>query len=293
MPTRAPPMIDWLLRVAVAVTFAWSAYAKLRGPSAPLVSGERVPTAVSRRSPQILAAVEALVALLVLVPATRVAGGVAAAILGGLFVVVLGARWSRGESRMRCGCFGSDSERPAWLAVLRAGAVMVAGLLVALSAGTHVSRATAVDASLVVLGLAVVVLAILVLALYRHVGVLERRLGPRTALELADEGPAFGVRAPELDGLRRSGSELVAFGSDSCRLCRELTPGLRALTRDGLNVRGVDESAEPDVFSRYRVPGTPYVVHLYDGVVVAKGLVNTLEQIEELVGVGLERAQHG
>jgi hypothetical protein len=75
-------------------------------------------------------------------------------------------------------------------------------------------------------------------------------------------------------------------------LCRELAPGFRALTREGLLVRGVDEDAEPEAFARYRVPGTPYIVHTVDGVVMAKGLVNTLEQVEDLVGVGLERAQH-
>jgi hypothetical protein len=286
-------LIDWLLRLAVAATFAWAAFAKLRGPSAPVISGAHVPRAISQRSPQILAVAEGAIAVLVIVPATHVAGGVATALLGAIFVGVLVVRWMRGESRMRCGCFGSDAERPAWLAVLRAGLVTVGGVMIAVGAGSHVSHATLVNGALVVLTLAVVALATLVLALYRHVGVLERRLGPRTALEIADEGPSFGVPAPDLEGLRRSGSELVAFGSDSCRLCRELTPGLRALSRDGLSIRGVDETAEPEAFARYRVPGTPYVVHLYDGVVVAKGLVNTLEQIEELVGVGLERSQRG
>ena len=44
-------------------------------------------------------------------------------------------------------------------------------------------------------------LLLLVLALYRQVGVLERRLGPRSALEIAEEGPPFGERIPHIDGV--------------------------------------------------------------------------------------------
>ena len=67
-------------------------------------------------------------------------------------------------------------------------------------------------------------------------------------------------------------------------------PGaLEALGRDGLRVHAVAEDQQPDVFRRYRVPGTPYVAYLEDGVVAAKGLVNTLEQIEELIATGRER----
>lgn len=285
-------MIGWLLRIAVAALFAWSAYAKLRRPAAPLVTDPRIPATLAAAAGPLLGAIEAVVAVLVIAPATRLIGGVATAILGIVFTAVMLRRWARGATRVRCGCFGSDAEQPAWLATLRAGIVAVAGLLIATGAVNGISRTSSVDAVLAILVLAVAVLAVMVLALYRHVGVLERRLGPRSALEIAAEGPAFGVRAPELGGIAGVGSELIAFGSDNCRLCRELAPGLRALARDGLSVRGVDEDAEPDVFARFRVPGTPYVVHIVDGVVVAKGLVNTLEQVEELIGVGLERAQH-
>lgn len=285
-------MIGWALRLVVAAVFAWSALGKLRQRDRPLIAGPAIPAPVSAISAPALAALEAGVAVLVLVPATHVIGGACTALLGGVFTLVLATRWARGGSRLACACFGTPAEHPAWLVTLRAAAIMVAGILIATDAGTGVSHTTAVDLALALLAAAVVVLVVLVLALYRQVGVLERRLGPRAALELADEGPPFGVRAPELAGLMGRGSELIAFGSDHCRLCRELAPGFRALTREGLAVRGVDEDAEPEAFARYRVPGTPYVVHTVDGVVMAKGLVNTLEQVEELVGVGLERALH-
>jgi len=285
-------MIDWTLRLLVAAMFAWSAYGKLRRPGAPLITDPRIPAAAADAAGPAVAVTEAIVAALVVIPATHVIGGICTAVLGGIFTLVLARRWSRGHVRLSCGCFGSTTEQPAWIVTGRAALVAVAGVLIATGAGARMSRATAVDTALVLLAGAVVVLGVMVLALYRHVGVLERRLGPRTALEIPDEGPPFGLRAPELDGLTGIGSELIAFGSDHCRLCRELAPGFRALARDGLRIRGVDEDADPDAFARFRVPGTPYIVHTVDGVVVAKGLVNTLEQVEELVGLGLERAQH-
>jgi hypothetical protein len=142
-----------------------------------------------------------------------------------------------------------------------------------------------------VLALAVVVLAGLVLALYRQVGVLTLRVGPGVALELAEEGPAVGDDAPALDGLTRLGSELAVFFSADCRLCRSLAPGVRALAREGLPVHVVYEEDAPDAFERWRVPGTPFAVHLVDGIVAAKGTVNTLEQLDGLLAAGRGRTQ--
>jgi hypothetical protein len=146
--------------------------------------------------------------------------------------------------------------------------------------------------ALAVLAAAVLVLGALVLALYRQVGVLTLRLGPRAALEVPEEGPAVGRPAPPLAGLERRGPELVAFLSEDCRLCRELAPSVRALAREGLAVRIVDEGEEPKVYERWNVPGSPFVVHLVDGVVGAKGLVNTLEQLDGLIAAGTARRAH-
>ena len=46
-------------------------------------------------------------------------------------------------------------------------------------------------------------------------------------------------------------------------------------------------------FAGWNVPGTPYVVHLEDGVVAAKGLVNTREQLDGLVSLGRTRVAGG
>ena len=158
----------------------------------------------------------------------------------------------------------------------------------------EVSRPSAqalVVIALVILAVAVVALAALVLALYRQVGLLTLRVGPGIALELAEEGPPLGEPAPELAGLASSGPELAVFFSPGCRLCRQLAPGVRALGREGLAVHVVYENDAPETFERWDVPGTPFAVHIVDGVVVAKGTVNTLEQLEQLVSIGAERVE--
>ena len=89
--------------------------------------------------------------------------------------------------------------------------------------------------------------------------------------------------------LHGRGAELVVFSSAGCRLCRQLAPGIAALARQGLAVRVVEEEQEEDVFKRWNVPGTPFVVHVLDGVVAAKGTVNTLEELETLLDAGKAR----
>ena len=144
-------------------------------------------------------------------------------------------------------------------------------------------------ASLAFVAFAVVGLGLLVLALYRQVGVLSARLTPHSALELAEEGPEIGRPAPELEDLSRTGSALVAFFSPTCPLCRDLAPAVGALRSDGIQVHVVDEAADQESFERWNVPGSPFAVHVLDGAVMAKGLVNTLEQLDGLVSLGYAR----
>ena len=54
-------------------------------------------------------------------------------------------------------------------------------------------------------------------------------------------------------------------------------------------MHALNEDEDPEAFAAFRVPGTPFVVFAVDGVVAGKGLVNTLEQIEELIATGQER----
>ena len=285
--------MDLTLRIILAAVLLAAAGAKLRDPRALVaaVAGHGVPRALRGAAAVALVVVEAgLGALLLIGPAAR-AAGVGTAVLGLVFAGPLAAMRLRGRRRAPCGCFGGTRERP--VAMLAARALALAALGVVVAAGVadrpapspHVLLTIAVA----VLAVAVAILVVLVLALFRQVGVLEARLGPRAALELAEEGPPLGSTAPVLDALRHRGSELVAFSSPGCRLCADLHPALAALEREGFTVVRVDEQEQPEVFARFRVPGTPFVVYVIDGLVVAKGLVNTLEQIEELIQLGEER----
>jgi len=285
--------VDLTLRIILAAVLAGAALAKARDPRALMraVAEHGVPE--RRRTPVAVALpiAEAALAALLLAPSSARAAGAGVAALGIAFAASLAAMRLRGRRRAACGCFGRTRERPVSLLIARALAMAGAGAIVAAGVADRAwpSRAALVVSALGALALAVVALTVLVLALYRQVGVLEARLGPRAALELAEEGPPLGRAVPALDELRGRGSELVAFSSPGCRLCARLAPALAAVERDGVDVHRIDEHARPDDFARFAVPGTPFVVHVIDGVVVAKGLVNTLEQIEELIALGEER----
>jgi hypothetical protein len=66
---------------------------------------------------------------------------------------------------------------------------------------------------------------------------------------------------------------------------------VRALGREGIDVHVVYENEDVETFERWAVPGTPFAVHVVDGIVAAKGTVNTLEQLEQLITVGAERVE--
>jgi hypothetical protein len=282
------PSLDTLLRLAVGAVLLWAAVSKLATrPSGKWLASLGVPVGL-RSGVFILAGlVEGAVAVLLFAGVEEAL--YAAVALGIVFVATLGAARARGVRRLQCGCFGAE-ERSIDAALARAVAFLGLAALAALQPATP-SRDTFVLVALVALAAAVVVLAGLVLALYRQVGVLALRLGPGVALEVAEEGPPVGDEAPALDGLARLGSELAVFFSADCRLCRSLAPGVRALAREGLPVQVVYEEEAPDAFERWRVPGTPFVVHVVDGQVAAKGTVNTLEQLEGLLAAGQGRAR--
>jgi hypothetical protein len=217
----------------------------------------------------------------------------AAVVLGLVFAgAVLRVR-AQGVRRLRCGCFGSDEHTTGFLLVRAVGFTALAGLAAAATAygAPDLSRENVLVIAVVVLTLVVATLAALLLALYRQVGLLTLRMGPaQGALELPGEGPELAANAPPLEGLLGRGSELIAFFSPSCRLCRELLPAVQALGREGVAISIVDEGENPEAFRCWNVPGSPFAVHVVDGVVTAKGLVNTLEQLEGLVEIGTARS---
>lgn len=276
-------------RILVGLLLLWAAAAKLRRRDdlPDWLAAYGLPLRLARPAAWAVMAAEAVVGVMLLAGLALPASAYAAIGLGAVFVAALAQARLRGVERLRCGCFGASEGRTTLL-LLRAGGFTALAVLAAFTEGSEVSasRDTLVLVALGVLAAAVAVLALLVLALYRQVGVLTLRLGPRVPLELAEEGPEVGAPAPALEGLELRGVELVAFFSPGCRLCRQLAPGVAALARQGLAVRIVEESEDELAFERWNVPGTPFVAHVVDGIVAAKGTVNTLEEVEELLATG-------
>jgi len=143
-------------------------------------------------------------------------------------------------------------------------------------------------ASYVMLWIAVLVLAAAVVALLRQVGVLHARLRPM-GVHFAGEGPPRLEPAPLPDEFDYQNAELtvLAFTSPSCEICARLMPGLRAVAREygevQLHVVNHGPNTTP-VFGAFNVRSTPYVVAVArDGIVRARGVANTLEQVEVMV----------
>jgi uncharacterized membrane protein YphA (DoxX/SURF4 family) len=284
--------LSTIARIVVGLLLLWAAAAKLRRREdlPDWLTAYGLPAQHARQAAWAVMAVEAVVGFLLLFGIAVPFSAYAAVALGVGFLAALGQARLRGVERLRCGCFGASEGRTTHL-LLRAGGFTVLALVAAFGGSVEVSASsdTVVAIVLVLLSLAVIVLTLLVFALYRQVGVLTLRIGPRVPFELAEEGPAIGQAAPELDGLRGRRSEVVFFFSSTCSLCRQLSPGVAALARQGLAVRVVEEEVEEAAFTRWNVPGTPFVVHLVDGVVAAKGTVNTLEELELLLDAGKAR----
>lgn len=171
--------------------------------------------------------------------------------------------------------------------------------------------------SVMVLWVLVLVLALLVWALSRQVGVLFERVAPMGAL-MTDAGPAVGSASPTWDlptlhssrvriGGVQERTTLLFFLSPTCPVCKKLLPVVQALVRDEskqlrvvLASDGTEEphaafiaqhglQALPYVLSSelgmaYRVSRLPYAVVLSpSGIVSAKGLVNSREQLDSLL----------
>jgi uncharacterized membrane protein YphA (DoxX/SURF4 family) len=284
--------LSTIAQIVVGLLLLVAAFAKLRRRQdfPDWLTAYGLPARYARAAAWAVLAVEATVGFLLILGIGLPYSAYAAVALGVGFVVALA--WARlhGVERLRCGCFGASEGRTTHL-LLRAGGFTALALFAAFtgSVDVSISSGTVVAVALVLLSLTVIALALLVFALYRQVGVLTLRIGPRVPFELAEEGPEIGQPPPALDGLRGRRSEVVFFFSSTCRLCRQLSAGVAALARQGLAVRVVEEEQDEAAFRRWNVPGTPFVVHLVDGVVAAKGTVNTLEELELLLDTGKAR----
>jgi methylamine dehydrogenase accessory protein MauD len=170
----------------------------------------------------------------------------------------------------------------------------------------------------IVLWLLVIALSLVVLALVRQVGVLHERITPVGALMLA-KGLKVGelaptLKVPELAGCERvlggpradGLSTLVMFVSPTCPVCKTLLPVLTSsrraerawleivLASDGdlasqlafVHAQGLEDF--PYIVSSalgmaYQVSRLPFAVLIdADGVLKARGLINSREHLESL-----------
>jgi methylamine dehydrogenase accessory protein MauD len=158
----------------------------------------------------------------------------------------------------------------------------------------------------------VIVLAVVVVALTRQIGLLHERIAPVGALA-GEQGPAVGEAAPrfELESLAggpvaigEGERTLLFFGSPTCPVCATLLPTLRRVVadesvrlvlasdgepaehRDYVRAQGLEDveyvlSTELGLaFAVAKLP-TAFLIDA-DGVVRAKGIVNTREHLESL-----------
>jgi hypothetical protein len=223
---------------------------------------------------------------LALIAGLPTAGWAAAALLAA-FTGALLVELALGSAPPACGCLPAVTSRPGPLAVLRNALLAAAAVAVGLDLHPRLGEGFWA-VTYVLLWAAVLGLGALVLALYRQVGVLHLRLGPRGAFE--HEGEALPLGEPAPDGLEGS---LVVFTSEACPVCAQIVPGLRALASDhALPVEHARFEDDPGrrLYDWFMVPGTPYAVYVDKaGLVRAKGTVNTLEQLEGLVVTGRAR----
>lgn len=173
--------------------------------------------------------------------------------------------------------------------------------------------------SQIVLWVVVVVLALTVVALTRQIGVLHERVAPlgalstKNAVEVGQVAPQFDVidlagRPLHIGGRSPDGrSQLLLFVSPSCPMCKKLLPVARSFARS--ERRGValvlmgdgDRASHEALIAEHRLQDVPFALApivginlgigklpqavLIDpeGVIRAKGIVNSREHLESLL----------
>lgn len=169
------------------------------------------------------------------------------------------------------------------------------------------------------LWIVVLVLAVTVLALARQVGVLHERVAPlgalttRTAVEIGDRAPEFDLedltgRKIHVGGRQHDGrSQFLLFVSPVCPMCKKLLPVVRSFARSERQGIGIlligdgDRASHEALLTEHKLEGMPLVLapvvgmtlgigklpHAVlidaEGIIRAKGLVNSREHLESLL----------
>lgn len=170
--------------------------------------------------------------------------------------------------------------------------------------------------SQILLWLTIVGMGVVIFALVRQVGILHERISPMGAL-VTDKGPEVGDLAPSLTVNDIAGrpvqigrpaahakGRLLLFVSPSCPICKKLLPIAKSFSRgerlevvlvgDGdleeqrrmIREHGLEDETyvnAPQVGLAFQVGKLPYAILIdADGVIRAKGLVNSREHLESL-----------
>jgi len=171
--------------------------------------------------------------------------------------------------------------------------------------------------AVILLSAIIAVLAFMLFGLARQVGILHERVAPMGAM-VNDHGPEVGDLAPDMRVRTVSGTEiqiggrsrsdrlrLILFVSPTCPICKKLLPIARSfvagekldvlLVGDGEPAEQARMRAEhrgehvpyvnsPQLGMAFHVGKLPYAILIdEDGVIRAKGLVNSREHLESLV----------
>jgi len=161
------------------------------------------------------------------------------------------------------------------------------------------------------------VLAILVFGLARQVGILHERVAPMGAMT-SDHGPSVGEMAPRLSAMTLAGAmlqiggpstdgrgRLLLFVSPDCPVCKKLLPiagsfikservevvlvgdgeaSAQRLMLERLGLEHLTLVLSAQIGMVYQVGKLPYAILLdREGVIRAKGLVNSREHLESLM----------
>jgi hypothetical protein len=216
-----------------------------------------------------------------------------AAALMATFAATMVAAILRGRAGAPCACFGARST-VGWGSVARNAILAAAFAALPALPARELSTDEWLGLGLAVALLACGGLAVAVFALAREVGMLRLRLGPETALEIAEEGPRvfgptrLGERLPfEPETILG----LAVFVADGCRVCDALEPSIRALEHDPrVAIATLEEDAEAELWRELEIPGSPYAIAAdRDGMVLAKGTFNNLAQLESVLATAERR----
>lgn len=286
-------MIEIVVRIVLAVALGSAALAKLAAPAS---SQAALATFGFDEGPLRRFAWVALIATELLLAAGVAAGldtaAYLAAALMAMFAALVLSALIQGRAGAPCACFGSRS-KVGWPSLARN--VVLAGGFAALPSlpSSELSTDEWLGLGLGVALLACAGLAIAVFALAREVGLLRLQLGPQSALEIPEEGPALGSRIELPPGLAapEDGMALAVFSSEGCHVCRSLEPALEVMRRDPLVGLAVyDEVTDAAVWGALEIPGSPFALALApEGTVLAKGAFNTLGQLESVLATAERR----